>query len=60
MTAIVETNVTAEPKNTVAKAPEGTPDRVWSALDNPESERARAKALFEAQYIRMHDLRKNA
>ena len=60
MTAIAEIDVTAEHKNTVAKASEGMPDRVWLELDNPHSERARAKALFEAQYIKLHDLRKNA
>ena len=60
MTAIAETNVTAEHQNIVVKASEGMPDRVWSELDNPNSERARAKALFEAQYIKLHYLRKNA
>ena len=60
MTAITEIDVSAEDRMTVPKAPEGMSNRVWSELDNPNSERTRAKALFEAQYIKLHDLRKNA
>ena len=59
MPATAKIDVAAENKMTALEVPFGISDRVWSELDNPNSERARAKALFESQYIKLHELRKN-
>jgi hypothetical protein len=60
MSAISEPDVAAENKKDALKTPRGIANRIWPDLENPNSERARAKALFESQYIKLHELRKNA